>query len=223
MERLLRHWHASGVLVDNRMIISVKNEDVDRLNAGAREMLRGARLITGPEYLVSPGGGKQKGYSFCKGDKIIFKLTYKEISVKNGDTGIITSASKDKFEVRLKSGEEIAFNPQECHGFKHGYASTVYKAQGASVEDVYVLHDGFSTMKNSYVAMSRHVGDLRLYVNKENTPNDEQLIKQLSFNYNDGACINYLTQDDLDIQKDGKGVFARIADFCQRENYYPCR
>nr|WP_284525203.1 hypothetical protein [Orientia tsutsugamushi] len=41
--------------------------------------------------------------------------------------------------------------------FKHGYASTVYKVQGASIKDVYVLHNGVSNISSSYVAMTRHI------------------------------------------------------------------
>ncbi|KJV50590.1 conjugal transfer TraA domain protein [Orientia tsutsugamushi str. Gilliam] len=34
----------------------------------------------------------------------------------------------------------MSFDPSKIQ-FKHGYASTVYKAQGASIKDVYVLHN----------------------------------------------------------------------------------
>ena len=33
--------------------------------------------------------------------------------------------------------------------FRHGYATTVFKAQGASIKDVYVYHDGFAGLETA--------------------------------------------------------------------------
>ena len=41
----------------------------------------------------------------------------------------------------------MTFNPLNYHGFTHGYATTVYKAQGASIREVFVYHDGFAGIK----------------------------------------------------------------------------
>ncbi|CAK6536984.1 MAG: hypothetical protein IRD7MM_00455 [Candidatus Midichloria mitochondrii] len=64
------------------------------------------------------------------GDRIVFRSTSKDLQVENGEFATITSVSDDKLTVKTDSGKEIGFNPQEV-SFKHGYASTVYKAQGA--------------------------------------------------------------------------------------------
>ncbi|KJV95027.1 conjugal transfer TraA domain protein [Orientia tsutsugamushi str. UT76] len=62
----------------------------------------------------------------------------------------------------------MSFDPSEIQ-FKHSYASTIYKAHGASIKDVYVLHNGVSNISSSYVAMTRHIENLQLYCNKEST------------------------------------------------------
>ena len=80
---------------------------------------------------------------------------------------------------KTDSGKEIEFNPQDV-SFKHGYASTVYKAQGASIKDVYVLHNLAGNSRNAYVAMTRHIEDVKLYCNRESTKNIGSLISQLS-------------------------------------------
>jgi len=72
------------------------------------------------------------------------------------------------------------------------------KAQGASIRGVFVFHDGFSTLKNSYVSMSRHVNDLRLYVNKQSTRNASTLINQLKYEKDYKASINYYTESELE-------------------------
>jgi Ti-type conjugative transfer relaxase TraA len=211
MESLLNSWNSSSEAVENRLIIAVKNTDVDALNAGARELLKTKNILSGEEILITKD---VKNYCFMKNDRIVFNQSNKEIGVSNGDFGIVKSLSSSKFTVMLDNKKEVEFNLSEFSGFKHGYASTVYKAQGSSIRDVYVLHDGFSTSKNSYVAMSRHINDIHLYTNKVATKTDNHLIKQLGFNPEAGSSLNYYTKEDLEAKSlsESKGVFAKTVD-----------
>jgi len=149
-----------------------------------------------------------------KGDRIVFNQSNKELGLSNGDFGMLTASSSRKFTVKLDSGREVEFNPSEFNGFKHGYSSTVYKAQGASIKDVYVLHDGFATSKSSYVAMSRHIKDIRLYSNREATRSEPALIRQLGFDPELGASINFYSKEDLEALalKESKGLLSSIYD-----------
>ncbi len=227
MESLLTDWNNSIETLEYRLIIAVKNSDVDIINKGARELLKDKGVLSGLEYLISKKSVSFEGEfddedaaGFMRGDRIVFKETNKSLNINNRDFGKLTYASYKEFRVKLDRGEEVVFNPNEFSGFKHGYASTVYKAQSASIRDVYVLHNGFATMKNSYVALSRHVKDLHLYTNYEATKNDEQLIHQLSFDPESRASINYFTKEDLaafEQQQDkqnqqNKGLLARIGE-----------
>ncbi|WP_322777403.1 AAA family ATPase, partial [Candidatus Megaera venefica] len=211
MESLLNSWNSSSEGVENRLIIAVRNTDVDALNAGVRELLKAKNILSGSEVLITKDG---KNYCFMKNDRIVFNQSNKEVGVSNGDFGIVKSLSNVKFTVMLDNKTEIEFNLGEFSGFKHGYASTVYKAQGSSIRDVYVLHDGFSTNKNSYVAMSRHIKDIHLYTNKVATKTDNHLIKQLGFNPEVGSSLNYYTKEDLEVKSlsESKGVFAKTVD-----------
>ena len=211
MESLLNSWNSSSEAVENRLIIAVKNIDVDTLNAGARELLKAKNILSGEEILIIKDG---KDYCFMQNDRIVFNQSNKEIGVSNGDFGIVKSLSSIKFTIMLDNKKEVEFNLSEFSGFKHGYASTVYKAQGSSIRDVYVLHDGFSTSKNSYVAMSRHIKDIHLYTNKVATKTDNHLIKQLGFNPEAGSSLNYYTKEDLEVKSlsESKGVFAKTVD-----------
>ncbi len=75
-----------------------------------------------------------------KGDRIIFKISNKELQTKNGEFASLIEVSQNKFIAKTDKGQTIIFNPSDIN-FKHGYASTVYKAQSASIKDVYVLHN----------------------------------------------------------------------------------
>jgi ATP-dependent exoDNAse (exonuclease V) alpha subunit len=52
----------------------------------------------------------------------------------------------------------------EIDGISHGYAGTVYKSQGSTLDKTYVLHNPLSSAATSYVALSRHKCDVRPFV-----------------------------------------------------------
>ena len=231
IEALLNKWHGSCERLDDKLIIAVKNSDVDIINAGARALLKSAGVLKGTEYVVKNQNNQNnhnninnKDYknnndinsnnpSFMAGDRIVFKKSNKALGVNNGDFASLESLNPTSFKAKLDNGKDIEFNPNEFSDFKHGYASTIYKAQGASIKDVYVFHDGFSTNRNTYVAMSRHVKDLHVFTHKEQTLSVEHLVKQLEFNPQSYASINYLSKDELNQQatpKQEKGLLATV-------------
>ncbi|KJV78084.1 toprim domain protein [Rickettsia hoogstraalii str. RCCE3] len=137
------------------------------------------------------------------GDCIVFKSTNKDLQIENGAFASIVSVSNNRFIAKTGSGKEIEFNPQKV-SFKHGYASTVYKAQGASIKDVYILHNLAGNSRNSYVAMTRHIEEVKLYYNRESTRNMASLISQLNKIDNRLSSINFKTLDELVAIQDQK-------------------
>ena len=53
--------------------------------------------------------------------------------------------------------------PDHYAAFDHGYACTIHKSQGATVNNAYVLGSGTMDHHLSYVAMTRHRDEMRLY------------------------------------------------------------
>ena len=209
MEALLLDWHKSKQSLENKLIIAVKNKDVDILNLGARQYLKASGYLQGKEIAIGVN-------HYMHGDRILIKQTNKELGLNNGDLLEITHVSKEQFTVKNAAGKEISFDPSKYNGFRHGYATTVFKAQGVSINDVFVLHDGFATIRNSYVALSRNVKDLNLYINNQATRSTEHLIKQLSYDPDSSSSLNYFTKGDLEKNKlnsdfdTGKGIFASL-------------
>jgi Ti-type conjugative transfer relaxase TraA len=218
MQSLLVAWNQSEETITGRLIVAVKNRDVDTLNHGARQYLKVEGVLSGEEIAVG-------GHHYMQGDRILIKQTNKELGLTNGDLAQLVAVSKDKFVLRLenedkgsKDNKEISFNPSSYSGFRHGYATTVFKAQGASIRDVFVFHDGFAGVRNSYVALSRHVNELKLYINNQSTISTAHLIKQLGHDPEIGSSLSYLTKADLAKQElnneyeKNKGFFGRMVE-----------
>ncbi len=194
MARLINDWSNSKFALNERLIITMRNAEVDSINQGIRELLKAKGLLTGKGYRRYLSLKQYEDY--MAGDRILFKTTNKDLQIENGEFATITSVSNDKFVAKTDSRKEIEFNPQEV-SFKHGYASTVYKAQGASIKDVYVLHNLAGNSRNSYVAMTRHIEEVKLYYNRKVTRNMASLISQLSKIDNRLSSINFKTLEEL--------------------------
>ena len=64
-------------------------------------------------------------------------------------------------------GRGVSFNVGTYAHIEHGYASTVYKAQGSTIERVFVAHTPGMGREAAYVAMSRHRVGVELHVAKD--------------------------------------------------------
>ena len=106
-------------------------------------------------------------------------------------------AGDAKSDINNDNSKVVEFNPAAYSGFRYGYATTVFKAQGASIFDVFVFHNGFAGIRNSYVALSRNVKNLRLYINNEATKSVTHLIKQLGHDPEIGSSLSYFTKQDF--------------------------
>lgn len=209
MENLLHQWSSSLHYTENKMILAVENKNVDALNAGARFYLKACGELDGDEISI---GGRE----FMCGDRVLITKTDKSLRVTNGDIGTIQEATTNKFTLSIGDEENpkiVEFDPNKYNDFKHGYATTVFKAQGESIKDVYVFHDGFSGMRNSYVSLSRHIEDIRLYTNNQSTPNREALITQMSRKLDKGSSLHYSTREEIEnqeVKKRESGLFGNL-------------
>lgn len=195
MQVLLTDWYKSSYQLKDTIILAVANKDVTALNHGARQYLKAAGVFTGQEIAVA-------GNHYLQGDRILITKSSKELGLINGDLATIIHASSEKFIIKTAADKELSFNPAEYHGFRHGYATTIFKAPGASIKDVYLFHNGFAGLRNSYVALSRNIHELNLYVNKASTAEKESLIKQLSYDPEIGSSLNYLTFEEVQLRKE---------------------
>jgi ATP-dependent exoDNAse (exonuclease V) alpha subunit len=72
--------------------------------------------------------------------------------------------------VRLDSGRQIRFNPNEHRHLDHGYAVTSHSSQGLTAERVLVhadtsVHPDLLNSRFGYVSISRASHDVKIYTN----------------------------------------------------------
>ena len=73
----------------------------------------------------------------------------------------------------------VTFNTSDYNDIDHGYAATIHKAQGVTVDSVHVLASRYLDRHSTYVAMSRHRVDASLYVSREDFPDFNDMTRVL--------------------------------------------
>ena len=156
---------------ETQLIIASSHAQGSVLNKLAQTALKAHGLISGVEIakdLTTEKHGKQDLYM---GDEIMFRENSKGkrgIGVINGDKGVVLGMSPDgnKIRVKLTDGRVVAFDPYEYKNWTLGYASTVHKSQGSTVDRSYYLVGSGDKREMGYVAGSRHRKDMRFYVDR---------------------------------------------------------
>ncbi|CAM3087741.1 Ti-type conjugative transfer relaxase TraA [Brevundimonas diminuta] len=151
---LVADWMADRVRnpSGSQMLLAYTRADVAELNRLARETLRATGSL-GPDQAVETTNGER---AFAAGDRVMFLRNERSIGVKNGTLGTLTALDRSSMAVRLDDGRNLRFERKEYADMMHGYAATIHKMQGATVDRTYVLASPHMDRHAAYVAMSRH-------------------------------------------------------------------
>jgi ATP-dependent exoDNAse (exonuclease V) alpha subunit len=142
-------WQAKETGVDARMI-AMRRADVADLNARARDKMRQAGRL-GPDI-------DYDGKSFASGDETVVAKNDRQLGVINSDRGRVLDATDTHLDVKLERGDELRL-PRTFVADRHvdhGYATTAHKAQGATVDQAFVLGSQEAYREWGYAALSRH-------------------------------------------------------------------
>ena len=147
---------------DKTLLTAYRRADVAELNTRAREAI--GDFLTGPrvETTVRDRDGNSEGKrEFQAGDRLSFKKNDKKMGVMNGETGTltkidVTSDGKEcVFTVKMDKGSEGRFDPRDYSQIDYGYAVTIHKSQGETVDFSSNLVTGMG-LNALYVQLTRH-------------------------------------------------------------------
>ncbi len=82
--------------------------------------------------------------------------------------------------MRTDDGREVAFDTKDYAHLDHGYAATIHKAQGMTVDRAHVLATPGMDSHSAYVAMSRHRDGLALHYGRDDFADQSKLVRTLS-------------------------------------------
>ena len=149
------------------VMIAKRNSDVAELNARARELMRASGALGAREIEVG-------GQPFSAGDVVVTRVNSTTHGVANRMRWQVSKVHADgTIEVdRLADGtcatldrnylEQV--NPQNgAPALQHGYAGTIYMAQGQSVDQAFVAAEAAMSLEEFNTALSRSSGETYVY------------------------------------------------------------
>jgi len=159
-----------------RIILAHTNDEVHTLNLAARDRLRASGEL-GEDIAIRAERGERQ---FATGDRIMFLKNERSLGVKNGSLGRVESVTATRIAVQLDDGRSIAFDVKDYSEVDHGYAATIHKAQGVTVDRAHVLATPGLDRHAAYVALSRHRDGVELHYGRDDFADQGRLVRALS-------------------------------------------
>ncbi|WP_166145297.1 Ti-type conjugative transfer relaxase TraA [Methylosinus sp. RM1] len=160
----------------SRIILTHTNAEVRALNEAARGRMRDAGNLGDEVRLVVERGER----SFARGDRVMFLQNERGLGVKNGTLGAIEEVSTQSMSVRTDDGRSVRFDLKDYDRIDHGYAATIHKAQGMTVDRTHVLATPGVDAHGAYVALSRHRDRMELHYGHDDFASQDRLARTLS-------------------------------------------
>lgn len=222
-----RQHHGQG-----QIVLAYTNKDVDALNLRIRDhLIREGSIQAGTEFVVE-GAKEQKTIQVGQGDRLIL-LSPDDGSkvetvggpngpVRNGTMGTVEAVNGTTISLRVDgTARTLEFDTAKYNSFDHAYAVTEYKAQGKTVDRVYVLASEHMRADAAYVAMTRHRLDVQLYASKEKFEDVVDLARSMGRLPDKDLARDYILSDAdkirfshvaeyVDTAKEAASIYAEI-------------
>jgi hypothetical protein len=176
----------------SQIMLAHRRVDVRALNDQARSLRQEAGEL-GADHRLSTGRGER---DFAEGDRIYFLKNERSLGVKNGTLGTVErirgagpggEGLGASLVVRLGgangsgtgTGRTVSFDLKDYAEIDHGYAATVHKSQGVTVDRAYVLATQGMDRHAAYVGLSRHRDGVSLHWSRDEMGSREGLDTRL--------------------------------------------
>ncbi|ANN57217.1 Ti-type conjugative transfer relaxase TraA [Mesorhizobium loti NZP2037] len=188
----------------SRIILTHTNDEVRALNQAARERMRAAGDI-GDEVQLNVERGAR---AFASGDRVMFLRNEHGLGVKNGTLGIVEEVSTQSMTVRTDD-RSVRFDLKDYAHIDHGYAATIHKAQGMTVDRTHVLATPGMDAHGSYVALSRHRDSMDLHYGSDDFSARDRLVRTLSRDRAKDMASDYEQVDPAQSYAERRGITFR--------------
>jgi ATP-dependent exoDNAse (exonuclease V) alpha subunit len=170
-----------------RFVFAYTNEEVRRLN----DAIQAVEIEHGRVRNVESFETKHGTLRIGEGDRIVFRSTDKKRGIGNGLFATVQSIDGSKLATRTDRGRSITFDVLSDAAVDLGYAGTIYRGQGKTLDEVYLLHTRHWRDAASYVAFTRARGSTHVFVSKDQARDFEDLARQMSRQSHRGSTLMF--------------------------------
>ena len=142
-DRLVDVWMNARVEGEDVLMVAARLADVDDLNRRARDVLQDECYLGDDEVTLG-------GRPFAEGDDVVALRNEYHLGLLNGTRATVERIDTTRHELAhaTTAGARLVapFAYAEARHLTHGYATTIHKAQGATVDRCFVLADDTMTL-----------------------------------------------------------------------------
>jgi hypothetical protein len=169
---IVADWWEARQRGEDALMIAKLNSERGHLNARARELLAAEGRIGTEEIEVA-------GRRFAAGDEVITRVNDQRAGIYNRERWRIEAVDAESRRMRLAGidtdrlvgvdpGYLERVNPADgAPAIEHGYAATIYQAQGTTLDSAFVIADPSMDRQEFYVAASRTREETFFYATPE--------------------------------------------------------
>jgi Ti-type conjugative transfer relaxase TraA len=188
----LRAWAQSRHSAPDKtsLMLAFTRVDVSALNDAARELRKAQGELAGGERVETSRGTRE----FAVGDRIYFLRNERSLGVKNGTLATVEAVRDGVLQVALDidNARKVVVDTGMYKDIDHGYASTIHKSQGVTVDRAFVLASPHFDRHTTYVALSRHRESAEVHFAREDFSTSDDLKMTLSRARPKELAIDYI-------------------------------
>ena len=141
----------------SRLALAHRRVDVHAINQAIKSAIATQGEVT-DEALFDTDHGPR---AFATGDRILFTRNDHTLGVRNGMLGTVKTVGESQLSVELDPNEEgwrrnLTFKPKNFPAIDHGFAVSIHRSQGCTVDRSFVLSSRTLDRNLTYVALTRH-------------------------------------------------------------------
>ncbi|PVE61919.1 Ti-type conjugative transfer relaxase TraA, partial [Agrobacterium tumefaciens] len=151
--------------------------------------------------------------AFAPGDRIVLLENNRDLGVKNGMLGTVEAVEPNGLHLRLDASSggqnnvrQLALPVKDYQSFDHGYATTIHKAQGATVDRAFVMASSTMDRHLTYVAMTRHRDAVTLYAGRDELKDMKEMVASMG-----RSGVKETTLDYEQVFAERRGLQARAS------------
>ncbi|WP_419320591.1 Ti-type conjugative transfer relaxase TraA [Caulobacter sp. ErkDOM-E] len=172
----------------SQIMLAHTRADVAWLNELAREVLTKAGALGAGETVVTDRGLR----TFAQGDRVMFLRNERSLGVKNGSLATLVSIASDRVLVRLdEGGRRLEVDLKAYNHLDHGYAVTLHKSQGMTVDRAHLLATDGLDRHAAYVGLSRHRQAVTMHYGADDFRSRDELVRTLGRDRSKDTTLDY--------------------------------
>lgn len=182
----------------SRIMLASTRREVASLNAEARKAMRdagklGADVEIGACEESMDAPRRDFRLQLAVGERLLFTKNDRRLEVKNGTLGTLERIGDGRLVVRLdgEKARRVEVDLATYHNLAYGYAVTIHKAQGVTVDEAHVLAGRNMDRHGAYVALSRHRDSVALHVDRDKIKSMPALVNQLTRARHKASTLDY--------------------------------